>query len=103
MERIEGCKGAFQVVNKGTCFLGFDNYIVNISLDEAVFYLVVEAGLNSALEGSPGILEPERHSHVAVGAERRDERCLNLVILFESDLVITRVAIEKGEQLTTGG
>ena len=84
-------------------FLGFDNYIVNISLDETVFYLVVEAGLYSALVGSSGVFEPERHSRVAVGAERRDKRCLNLVILFESDLVITRVAIEKGKQLATGG
>ena len=90
------------VVNKGICFLGFNNYIVNISLDEVVFYLVFEAGLYGALVGSLGVLEPERHGRVAVGAERRDEGCLNLVVLFESDLVITRVAIEKGEQLTTG-
>ena len=84
------------------CFLGFDNYIINISLDEAVFYLVIEAGLYSALVGSPGVLVPERHSRVAVGAERRDERCLDLIILFESDLVITRVAIKKGKKLATG-
>ena len=82
------------------CFLGFDNYI-NISLDEVVFYLIFEASLYSALVGSPGVLEPERHGRVAVGAERRDKRCLDLVVLFESDLVITRVAIEKGEQLAT--
>ena len=41
------------------CFLGFDNYIINISLDEVVFYLVFEAGLYGALVGSPGVLEPE--------------------------------------------
>ena len=93
----------FEVVNKGVCFLGFNNYIVNISLDEVIFYLVFEAGLYSALVGSPGVLNPERHGRVAVGAKRRDERCLDLVILFESDLVITRVAIEKGEQLAIGG
>ena len=76
---------------------------VNISLDEVVFYLVFEAGLYGALIGSPGVLELERHGRVAVGVERRDERCLDLVILFESDLVITRVAIEKEKQLATGG
>ena len=92
----------FKVVNKGVCFLGFNNYIVNISLDEVVFYLVFEAGLYGALVGSPSVLEPERHGHVAVGAEGRDEGCLDLVVLFESDLVITRVAIEKGKQLATG-
>ena len=81
------------------CFLGFDNYIINISLDKVVF----EASLYSALVGSPGVFEPERHSHVAVGVERHDERCLDLIILFESDLVITGVAIEKGKQLATGG
>ena len=42
-------------------------------------------------------------SRVAVGAERRDERRLDLIVLFESDLVITRVAIEKGKELATGG
>ena len=48
-----------KVVNKGVCFLGFNNYIVNISLDKVVFYLVFEAGLYGALVGSPGVLEPE--------------------------------------------
>ena len=81
-------------------FLGFDNYIINVSLDEVIFYLVFEASLYSALVGSPGVLEPERHGRVAVGAEGRDKRCLDLVILFESDLVITRVAIEKRKKLT---
>ena len=76
-------------------FLGFDNYIINISLDEVVFYFVFEAGLYSALVGSPSVFEPKRHGRLTVGAERRDKRCLDLVILFESDLVITRVAIEK--------
>ena len=45
----------FQVANKGMRFLGFDNYIINISLDEIVFYLVFEAGLYGALVGSPGV------------------------------------------------
>ena len=64
------------------CFLGLDNYIINISLDEVIFYLVFEAGLYGALVGSPGVLEPELHGHVAVGTERRDEGCLDLVVLF---------------------
>jgi hypothetical protein len=45
----------------------------------------------------PHVLEPKRHCHVAVGAERRDKRRLDPVIFVESDLVITRVAIEKGQ------
>ena len=101
MECVKSCKGTFEVVNKGVCFLGFNNYIVNISLDEVVFYLVFEAGLYGTLVGSPSVLEPEQHGRVAVGAEGRDEGCLDLVVLFESDLVITRVAIKKGKQLAT--
>ena len=58
MEYIKGCKGAFEVVNKGTCFLGFDNYVINISLDKVVFYLVFEAGMYGALVGSPAFLSP---------------------------------------------
>ena len=84
-------------------FLGFDNYIIHIGLYKVVFYLVCEAGLNGTLVCSPGVLEPEWHSRVAVGIERRDERRLDLIVLFESDLVITRVAIEKGKELATGG
>ena len=47
-----------------------------------IFYLVFEAGLYGALVGSLDVLEPERHGRVAVGAEGRDEGCLDLVILF---------------------
>ena len=56
MECIKGYKGACQVVNKGMCFLGLDNYIINISLDEVIFYLVFEAGLYGALIGTPTFL-----------------------------------------------
>ena len=61
-------------------FLGFDNYIINISLDEVIFYLIFEASLYGVLVGSPGVLEPEQHGHVAVSAEGRDEGCLDLVV-----------------------
>ena len=74
----------FEIINKGVCFLGFNNYIINISLDEVVFYLFFEAGLYSALVGSPDILEPERHGRVAVGAKGRDEGCLDLVVLLRA-------------------
>ena len=65
-------------------FLGFDNYIINVILDEVIFYLVFEANLYSALVGSPGVLEPERHGHVAVGAKRCDKRCLDLVVFLRA-------------------
>jgi hypothetical protein len=39
---------------------------------------------------------------VAIGTERHDEGRFDLVILVESDLVITRVAIKKGQHLAAG-
>jgi hypothetical protein len=51
---------------------------------------------------APRVLKPETHSRVAVGAERCNEGRLNLIVLVESDLVITRVAIEEGQQLAAG-
>ena len=55
--------------------------------------MLVEAHLDCPLIGRPGILESEGHGHVAVGAEGRDERRLDLVFFLQHDLVITRVAI----------
>ena len=52
MECVKSYKGMFEVVNKGVCFLGFNNYIVNISLDEVIFYLIFEAGLYGTLVGT---------------------------------------------------
>jgi hypothetical protein len=75
----------------------FYNHIINIGFDKVIFYLVLETVLDGALVCGPRVLEPERHCHVTVGAERCDKRRLDLVIFLESDLVITRVAIEKGK------
>jgi hypothetical protein len=76
---------------------GFYNHIVNIGFDKVIFYLVLETVLDGALVRGPHVLEPERHCRVVVGAKRCDKRCLDLVVFVESDLVITRVAIEKGK------
>jgi hypothetical protein len=81
---------------------GFYNHVINVGFDKVIFYLVLETGLDGALVCGPHVLDPERHCHVAVGAERRDKGHLDLVVLVESDLVITRVAIEKGQQLIAG-
>jgi hypothetical protein len=75
--------------------IGFYNHIINIGIDKVILYLVLEIVLDGALVCSPCVLEPERHCHVAVGTERRDESRLDLVVLVESDLVITRVTIQK--------
>jgi hypothetical protein len=74
----------------------FYNHIINVGFDKVILYLVLEILLDGALVCGPRVLEPERHGHVVVGAERRDKRRLDLVIFVESNLVITKVAIEKG-------
>jgi hypothetical protein len=75
---------------------GFYNHIINVGFDKVILYLVLEIVLDGTPVCAPRILEPERHCHVAVGAKRHDKRRLDLVVFVESDLVITRVAIEKG-------
>jgi hypothetical protein len=62
--------------------------------------LLLEAGLDNSLVGSVGVLQPKQHCHVAVGAERGDERGLLLVFFLDSDLVVAGVAVEKAEQVT---
>ena len=52
--------------------------------------------------GRPSIFESERHGGIAICTKRRDERCFNLVILFEGYLVIARVIVEEGEQFIAG-
>jgi hypothetical protein len=58
--------------------------------------------LDITLVHGPRVLKPERHSHVAVGAKRCNKGRLNLIVLVESNLVITRVAIEEGQQFAAG-
>ena len=40
---------------------------------------------------------------VAICTKRRDEQCLDLVILFEGYLVIAEVIVEEGEQFAASG
>ena len=51
----------------------------------------------------PGVLESKGHGGIAIWTERCDERCLDLVVLFEGYLVIARVTVEEGEQFVAGG
>jgi hypothetical protein len=76
---------------------GFYHHIINIGFDKVILYLILEIDLDGTLVCGPRVLEPKRHCHVAIGTERHDEECFDLVVLVESDLVITRVAIEKGQ------
>jgi hypothetical protein len=62
----------------------------------------LETVLDGTLVCGPRVHEPERHCRVLVGAKRSDKIRLDLVVFVESDLVITRVAIEKRQQLAAG-
>jgi hypothetical protein len=82
---VESHEGALEVVD----------HIIDVGFDQIILNLISKALLDSTLVHGPRILKPERHSHVAVGTERCNKGRLDLVVLIESDLVITRVAIEK--------
>jgi hypothetical protein len=62
--------------------------------------LPLEAGLDSSLVGSAGVLQPEGHGGVAVRAKRGDERSLLLIFFLDRDLVVPGVAVEEAEQVT---
>jgi hypothetical protein len=77
----------------------FHDHIIDVSFNQIIPDLIGKAVLDSTLVHGSRVFKPKQHSHVAVGAERCNEGRLDLIILVESDLVITRVAIEKGQQL----
>jgi hypothetical protein len=94
---VEGRENPLEIVDQGMGLPGFYNHIVNVGFDKVIFYLILETVLDVTLVCGPHVFEPQRHCRVAVGTERHDKRRLDLVIFVESDLVITRVAIEKGK------
>ena len=59
--------------------------------------------MNCPLISCPGVLEPERHSLVAESSIWRDEGCLDLILFFQGDLVIPRIAIKEIEQCVASG
>ena len=65
--------------------------------------LLIEAHLDGPLVCRPSVFESEGHGCIAVRIERRDERCLDVVVFLEGYLVIAGVTVEEGEQFTAGG
>jgi hypothetical protein len=94
----QGCESLFKIGNERVGVSGLDDHVIHIGFDVLV-ELPLETGLNSSLISSAGILQPERHGHVAVRAKRGDERGLLLVFFFNSDLVVPGVAVEEVEQV----
>jgi hypothetical protein len=99
---VESREGTLEIVNQGVSLPGFHDHIINVGFDQVILDLISKALLDSMLVCGPCVLKPERHSRVVVGAKRCDKGRLDLIILVESDLVITRVAIEKRQQLAAG-
>jgi hypothetical protein len=99
---VESYEGTLKIVDQGVSLLGFHDHVIDVGFDQIILDLISKAVLDSTLVRGPHVLKPERHSHVAVGGKRCNEGCFDLIILVESDLVITRVAIEKGQQLAAG-
>jgi hypothetical protein len=65
--------------------------------DFASTELPLEAGLDSSLVCSVGILQPEGHGRVAVRTKQGDEHGLLLVFFLDHDLVVPRVVVEEEE------
>jgi hypothetical protein len=99
---VKSHENPLEIVDQGMGLPSFYNHIINVGFNKVILYLVLETVLDGMLVCGPRVFDPERHYCVAVGTERRDEGRFDLVILVKSDLVITRVAIEKGQQLLAG-
>jgi hypothetical protein len=61
---------------------GLDDHVIHVCFDVRV-ELSLETGLDSSLIGGAGVLQPERHGCVAVGAER----VMNAVFSWSSSLI----------------
>jgi hypothetical protein len=99
---VESREGTLEIVDQGVSLPGFHDHIIDVGFNQVILDLISKALLDSTLVCCPCVLKPEQHSHVAIGAERCDEGRLDLIILVERDLVITKVAIEKRQQLAAG-
>jgi hypothetical protein len=99
---VEGCEGTLEIIDQGMSFPGLHNHVIDVGFDHIILDFINKALLDSALVCGPRILKPKRYSRVTVGAERRNEGRLDLIILVERNLVITRVAIKKRQELAAG-
>ena len=75
--------------------LSLDYHIINIGFN-IMTNLLAQASLDRALVCRSSVLEPKWHSRIAVGAKWSDKGSLALVFFMERNLMVTRVAINKG-------
>jgi hypothetical protein len=91
---LQRCKSLLKIGDERVKISGLDDHVIHVAID-ILIELLLEANLDSSLVGSTGVLQPERHRRVAVGAERGDEHGLVLVFFLDGDLMVPRVAVEK--------
>jgi hypothetical protein len=97
---LQGCESLFKIGDERVRVSGLDDHVVHIGFDVLV-ELLLEIGLDSSLVGGASILQTERHRCVVVGAKWGDEHGLLLIFFLDGDLVVSRVAVEEAEQVTT--
>jgi hypothetical protein len=93
LKLIEFLEGLIEVVDQGRGYFGLRHYIINICLNELISKLDLEALLDGPLIGCAYIFEPKRYGCVVVSTEGCNKGCLDMVLLSQRDLMVTKVAI----------
>jgi hypothetical protein len=91
-----------KVVNQVIRLPGFHDYIVYICLNGSPD-VISENVLHTSLVGSARISETERHCHIAIHPERRDEQSRELVGLLHFYLVVPRIGVKETQKFAPGG
>jgi hypothetical protein len=84
----------FKIGDERLGISGLDDHVIHVGLDILV-ELFLETLLDSSFIGGAGILQPERHCRVVVGAERGDKHGLLLVFFLDCNLVVPGVAVKE--------
>ena len=85
---VQCFKNFGEVGDEGISSPKLNYHIIDVGLD-ILPDLVLKTALDGSLISCTYVFEFEGHGHVAVGAEGRDERRLDLVFFLQHDLVIT--------------
>jgi hypothetical protein len=91
---FEGLECLLEVGDKLIGGLGLNDYVIDVGLN-VVPYLIFKVVLNGSLICCTSVFESEGHGGVTVGVEWCNEGHFDLVLLFQGDLVITRITIQK--------
>jgi hypothetical protein len=93
---VESREGTLEIIDQGVSLPGFHDHIIDVGSTRSSLISSARHCWIARWYVAPTFLSPN-NIVVAVGVERCNEGRLDLIILVESDLLITRVAIEKGQ------